>query len=129
MRPREPSYPKDRGSIASLVSPQFLVRRGQAQIPIYYWFIRTFENIPKEAELIRAFLDEFEHDRRIVRSEMTRRSRGEDIQITDQDLMSYNTLMRTPDDKRNQEGMYRILQVRFLELLRSVFEKFGKDEP
>lgn len=116
--------------MASVFSDKDELLRGQAQMPIYYWLIRKRVGPPTQIiatvtnyDLVRAFLSDFENKRQEVRSLMTRRSRGEDILISAPELINYNTLMRTPDDKRNQEGMYRILNQRYDVEVADVLEK------
>lgn len=54
----------------------------QANVPIYYWLVR--KHADRHAHLIRSFLEHFEEERAKVRAQSRARSKGEQVEISDQ---------------------------------------------
>lgn len=88
------------------------------QITLYYWLTKKYAD-RYEVE-IRNFLDRFEKDRAKVRSQALDRARGKDVDISDYDLLQYNSFLRSPDDKTKQELMYSELEKRLKNYLNSI---------
>jgi len=84
----------------------------QAQLPVYYWLAKTYGK--SFGGKLRDFLSEFESLRGVVRQETALRARGQDVAITDPQILQYNIFVRTPDDKSKQESMYRELAGRLV---------------
>jgi Protein of unknown function DUF262 len=80
----------------------------QAELTIFYWLIREFGRVP-DIDL-RAGIVAFEDARRTARSVATARAAGQDVPAPDQDLLYYNTVVRSPDDKSTQEKMFATMK-------------------
>ena len=91
--------------------------RPQAQLPVYYWLVKT--RTDGECERLRAFLVEFEQARLEAREVSRARAAGETDEQPDLELMEYNAAVRTPDDRTKQQFMFEVLIRRFTVFLRS----------
>jgi len=78
----------------------------QGPVPLYYWFIRNLERFYKNK--IREFLLNFEQSRK----ENKRKFREEKENI-DEELLSYDVMNRSVDDKQSLMGRYKIISSRF----------------
>ena len=85
------------------------------QLSLYYWLVKNYKETNEI--LLRNLLEQFEQDREVARKQSNQRSEGEDVEIDNPDLLDYNRLLRSPDDKKKQETMYGILTKRLEEAL------------
>lgn len=85
----------------------------QALVPVFYWLVGQ-QGSNRQLPLIRSFLEQFEAKRAEVRAQLNARGRGEDVQVSDNDLVAFNRWLRTPDDKANLRAMYTMLESRFV---------------
>ena len=83
---------------------------GQAQLPIYYQFIKKYH--VQFMQQIRPFLVKFEEDRKAARAEANAIGM-ENISSSSRTLVEYNGLLRSPDDRTKQERMSNVLEARF----------------
>jgi hypothetical protein len=83
----------------------------QTQIPVYYWLVRNYgaKNVLRD-DLVR-----FDEARRIARNVATARARGEDLPPADEELVRFNFVLRSPDDRASQQSMYETIR-KFLSL-------------
>ncbi|WP_026632987.1 DUF262 domain-containing protein [Dyadobacter alkalitolerans] len=82
------------------------------QIPIYYLLTKYYASRFSNFLDVRQFLWSFERSRNIARKELKQRSTGQISYFTrdiSDDAISYNLFVRSPDDKKNIEGMLEIL--------------------
>jgi hypothetical protein len=89
----------------------------QTLIPVLYWFVR--QEGDRNASKIRPFLQQFEKERAEVRAQLNARGRGEQVQVSNDNLTAFNRWLRTPDDKSNLQAMFTELERRFSDFLRT----------
>jgi len=83
----------------------------QARVPIYYQFVKKFGG--QYSNKIRPFIEQIEYQRAQTRKQVSLRSKGIDIKISDPELMEFNANLRSHDDKLKQEAMFALLESRF----------------
>ncbi len=88
---------------------------GQAQLPAYYWLVRSSQ--PSAKPTIRPVIESFERERLQARTAMRELARGSAIAAPSETLIHYNTVVRSPDDKLSQQFMYDTLLHRLDEAL------------
>lgn len=80
----------------------------QAQLTVYYWLVRDFGAI--SGQNLRHGLVSFEDARRSARNVAAERARGVNLPPADEELLRFNSLVRSPDDKAAQESMFTTLK-------------------
>ncbi len=83
----------------------------QTQIPLYYWLVKNYG----ARNGMREGLVRFEEARKNARNVAAARARGEDLPPADEELVRFNIVLRSPDDKASQESMYQTIR-KFLAL-------------
>jgi hypothetical protein len=78
----------------------------QTQIPVYYWVVKNYGVING----MREGLVRFEEARKHARNVADARARGEDLPPTDEELVRFNAILRSPDDKASQASMYETIK-------------------
>ncbi|MPR36512.1 DUF262 domain-containing protein [Salmonirosea aquatica] len=85
--------------------------KSPTQFSAYYLFIKEFF-APENIELLHSFLIAFEKERSYVKKVLRSRGVGQTMfndEILKEDFLSYNTFIRSPDDKVSIEGMVTLL--------------------
>lgn len=90
--------------------------KSPTQIPIYYLFVKRFyDKLNVSNEELRKFFFDFETKRILNRKLLRSRGLGQTdtfLEEIDNEIVSYNSQIRSPDDKANIEGMLLILTER-----------------
>jgi len=88
----------------------------QASLPLYYWFVKSYGITYKKE--VRNFLDVFEQARRKNKRSVTEKQRNPDSKVrVDQQLLAYDLLVRSPDDRNSMLQRFDILTKRFAKFL------------
>lgn len=78
----------------------------QTQIPVYYWLVRNYGVVGG----MREGLNRFEEARKHARNVADARARGKDLPPADEELVRFNAILRSPDDKASQASMYETIK-------------------